>query len=174
MNINPFRLLSSSYDPGALYKQPQIDQGVVVSADSGVESNSAPIQKSKNLRSVETASKPLPSYFASRYEDEIASTSKISEYKSLGEKYKSILLKEAKELQIRFSKDLQVANKMESTVNSISTMLTEFVEIIQVCEVAFRLFATIAIILSHASILIGRRELLFLPTAMREGPKGGS
>lgn len=95
------------------------------------EDRSSLLSATKKQQVTREEPKPLPLYFADRYQDEIASTAKIGEYKALGEKYKSILLKEAKELQVRFSKDLQVANNMESTVNGISTMLTEFVSIIQ-------------------------------------------
>lgn len=153
-NINPYRLLSSS-----LKRTTDLTtQTTVISSSSSPPSTSTmPTSgstgsldsktslkldrvgldcKPEDLKrlvvaKVAASSEVIQASFAERYEGEIASQSKINQYAKLGAKYKSILLKEAKDLQIRFSKDMQEVNKMETTVNNISSMLTEFTRILQ-------------------------------------------
>ena len=72
-----------------------------------------------------------PKSFASRYEGEIGPPSKIVEYSNIAKSHRTELLKETKYLQQKFSHDLQQANDIEKTVNSISNMLGEFVRILQ-------------------------------------------
>ena len=73
----------------------------------------------------------LSKSFADRYEDEIAPQSKLKEYKQLTEKHKLICEKDTKKLQEKFSEDMQETSKMETAVEQISYLLTEFVNILQ-------------------------------------------
>lgn len=65
-----------------------------------------------------------------RYQGEVASVSKMIEYENVALKYKDLLMKEAKDLEIKFSEDLQQAQQVEVSVEQISSMLSEFVRII--------------------------------------------
>jgi len=73
----------------------------------------------------------IPKSFASRYEGELGPPSKIAEYSNIAKSHRIELLKETKYLRQKFSHDLQQANDIEKTVNSISNMLGEFVRILQ-------------------------------------------
>jgi hypothetical protein len=108
---------------------------------------------------VTTPSKPVDT-FAQRYVDEIASRNKLREYDAIASKQKESLLREAKILkvwdhltclchvlslttriltlvipapaaQVKFSEDIQESQKMERTVNNISSMINEFVQLIE-------------------------------------------
>ncbi len=69
--------------------------------------------------------------FAQRYIDEIAPVSKLKEYNSIAMKHKEVLFKEAKILKARFSDDMLESHKMERTVMDISSMLSEFSNLIE-------------------------------------------
>lgn len=69
--------------------------------------------------------------FAQRYIDEIAPVSKLKEYNAIAVKHKEVLFKEAKILKARFSDDMLESHKMERTVMDISSMLSEFSNLIE-------------------------------------------
>jgi hypothetical protein len=69
--------------------------------------------------------------FAQRYIDEIAPVSKLKEYNDIAVKHKEVLFKEAKILKARFSDDMLESHKMERTVMDISSMLSEFSNLIE-------------------------------------------
>jgi hypothetical protein len=69
--------------------------------------------------------------FVDRYESEIAPPARFKEYEAIALKHKDILLKESKALQAQYSEDMKEAFKMETTVNRISSYLSEFVQILQ-------------------------------------------
>lgn len=97
-------------------------------SSSSITSASA---SSTSLSSSQHKSNTLDSNFASRYEDEIASTTKLKEYKALGTKHKDILMKEAHTLQTKYNEDIVLAKQIESTVTNISTCLNEFTNILR-------------------------------------------
>ena len=68
--------------------------------------------------------------FAQRYIDEIASHTKLKEYNSIALKQKDELLKETKILKVKYSEDIQESQKMERTVSNISSLIHEFVQLI--------------------------------------------
>lgn len=84
------------------------------------------------LKQNTNSSNKLSKSFADRYEDEIAPQSKLKEYNQLTEKHKLICEKDTKKLQENFNEDMQETCKMETTVEQISYLLTEFVNILQV------------------------------------------
>ena len=67
---------------------------------------------------------------AQRYIDEIASHTKLKEYNSIALKQKDELLKETKILKVKYSEDIQESQKMERTVSNISSLIHEFVQLI--------------------------------------------
>jgi hypothetical protein len=73
----------------------------------------------------------VPKGFSQRYEDEMATTQQLKMYDSFSTQYKSQLLKEANILKTRFSEEMSVVHQMETSVNAISSMLTQFVGILQ-------------------------------------------
>jgi hypothetical protein len=73
----------------------------------------------------------VPKGFSQRYEDEMATTQQLKMYDSFSTQYKSQLLKEANILKTRFSEEMSVVHQMETNVNAISSMLTQFVGILQ-------------------------------------------
>jgi len=77
------------------------------------------------------SSSKLSKSFADRYEDEIAPQSKLREYKELTERHKVICEKDTKKMNAKFSEDIQETSKMETAVEQISYLLTEFVNILQ-------------------------------------------
>lgn len=107
------------------------------------ESSARPVSDAPTLKVLKTkettsssatqqSSKVVINYsLAQRYEDEIASTSRFEEYNALAQKHRSVLLREAQDLHHRFTSDMVEANKMEKTVNSLSSMLVEFVTILE-------------------------------------------
>eukprot|EP00600_Ochromonadales_sp_CCMP1393_P004357 CAMPEP_0174991832 /NCGR_PEP_ID=MMETSP0004_2-20121128/22146_1 /TAXON_ID=420556 /ORGANISM="Ochromonas sp., Strain CCMP1393" /LENGTH=288 /DNA_ID=CAMNT_0016245695 /DNA_START=179 /DNA_END=1048 /DNA_ORIENTATION=- len=82
--------------------------------------------------------------FAQRYIDEIAPISKLKEYTDVATKHKEALLREAKILKVQFSDDMQQSQRMERTVSNISSLVGEFVHMLEqqsevvetVCEVS--------------------------------------
>ena len=74
---------------------------------------------------------PINQSFVDRYESEIAPPKQLKEYHELGIKHKKILLKESQTLRVQYSSDLLEATKMEKTVQHVSNMLIEFVNILQ-------------------------------------------
>lgn len=86
--------------------------------------------KLKHNNNVSDSNK-LSKSFAERYDDEIAPQSKLKEYKHLTEKHKAICEKDTKMLNAKFSEDVQETMKMETAVEQISYLLSEFVNILQ-------------------------------------------
>jgi t-SNARE complex subunit (syntaxin) len=75
--------------------------------------------------------KVIANSISDRYDGEIASMSKMKQYEKVGDSYKNLLLKEAKDLSGQFSEDLQEAHKIEGSVEQISALLSEFSRIVQ-------------------------------------------
>ena len=73
----------------------------------------------------------VTSDFSTRYEDEIASTTKLHTYKLLVDKHRTTLTAEAKVLQSQFHSELIEARQIETSVYNISNLLTEFSSILQ-------------------------------------------
>ena len=74
---------------------------------------------------------PINQSFVDRYESEIAPPKQLKEYHELGLKHKKLLLKESQTLRVQYSSDLLEATQMEKTVQHVSNMLIEFVNILQ-------------------------------------------
>lgn len=68
---------------------------------------------------------------ADRYDGEIASISRMKQYKQVGESYKALLTKEAKDLSTQFSEELKIVRSVEGNVEQISSLLGEFLQIVQ-------------------------------------------
>lgn len=77
------------------------------------------------------AENTTPDSFAQRYMDEIAPTQKMREYNAIASRQKDELIKEAKLLKAKFSEEIQESQRMERTVNNISSMIGEFVQLIE-------------------------------------------
>ena len=79
--------------------------------------------ESKSITTIET--------FAQRYIDEIAPQSKMREYEAVAVKQKEVLVREARQLKVRYSEDIQESQRMERTMNNITSMISEFVQLIE-------------------------------------------
>jgi t-SNARE complex subunit (syntaxin) len=129
LNVNPFRLTTQYEEfrnilPSTInYQETGKDEINSQSKQSNEIKASKKETKEENVK--------LPSSFADRYSDEIASTSKIKQYQLFGSKFKTELLKEAKELQHQHKQELQEAEKIERIVTNVSDMITEFVYLLQ-------------------------------------------
>lgn len=69
--------------------------------------------------------------FAQRYVDEIAPQSKMREYEAVALRQKEVLVREARQLKTRYSEDVQESHRMERTMNNITSMISEFVQLIE-------------------------------------------
>lgn len=69
--------------------------------------------------------------FAQRYIDEVASRSKLREYDAIAAKQRDALVREAKVLKVKFSEEIEESQKMERTVTNISSLISEFVQLIE-------------------------------------------
>lgn len=97
-------------------------------------------KKNETILDTDIASSPKPMAntssasnsisFADRYEAEIAPPSRMQEYQTLANKHKAELLKETTSLKTQFSSQMEETRAMESNVESISHMLTEFIHIV--------------------------------------------
>jgi hypothetical protein len=76
-------------------------------------------------------SKDMTASFVAKYEKEAATTTQLKQYDSLAAQHKIALVKEAAGMQVKFSKELQHATRMEGTINQIGELLTEFATILQ-------------------------------------------
>ena len=147
-SANPFRIMSDRY-LGCIYDvKPGEDEEIKTSsviknfffgseqAKEGAEdpflsdlkaaaSDTAPSTKteSKGISANET--------FAQRYIDEIAPQSKMREYEAVAVKQKEVLVREARQLKVRYSEDIQESQRMERTMNNITSMISEFVQLIE-------------------------------------------
>jgi len=68
---------------------------------------------------------------AERYESEIATLSKMKEYKDISSKQKDKLFHQNRMMRQKFSEEVLEAKKLEKTVSTISCMISEFLEILQ-------------------------------------------
>jgi hypothetical protein len=73
---------------------------------------------------------PLGADFAVRYEGQIAPAAQLKQYESLASHHKTALLKEAKLMHVRYGEDLQNARKLEGSVNTVGSLMTEFAHIL--------------------------------------------
>jgi len=78
----------------------------------------------------QTKKEALGDDFAGRYEGLIAPAAQLKQYESLASSHKSALLKEAKLMHVRYGEDLQNTRKLESSVNSVGNLMTEFANIL--------------------------------------------
>jgi len=69
--------------------------------------------------------------FASRYEGEIASQSRVREYRQLGLRHRSSLMAEARGLQGRFSRELLEARQVERSVQQVAGLVSHFATMLQ-------------------------------------------
>jgi hypothetical protein len=86
-----------------------------------------------NLKSVESKTNVniLPIEFAKRYEDEIAPTSKLNEYRTLGMSHRKALVAEARGMQAKFSIELAEARSVETSIHQIANLISEFTYMLQ-------------------------------------------
>ena len=69
--------------------------------------------------------------FASRYEGEIASQSRVREYRQLGLRHRTSLMAEARGLQGRFSRELLEARQVERSVQQVAGLVSHFAAMLQ-------------------------------------------
>lgn len=143
---NPFRLMSDRY-AGCVKDSKDGESGDAETGDEAVvsstiknfffgETQKDPLQKDEPIAAPITPnrvdnSNSNSNTFAQRYIDEIATQSKLKEYESIAHKQKESLLKEARILKVRFSEDIRESQKMERTVSNISSMISEFSQLIE-------------------------------------------
>ena len=109
-SLNPFRLISSNT--------------LQIQKINKLECPKIPIKLEKILA---IKDKHL---ISKRYEDEIAPPNKMKEYQEISTKYKSLLFSEAIDLQNQYSNDVKIIYEVENAVERISSMLSEFVQIV--------------------------------------------
>jgi len=68
---------------------------------------------------------------AERYESEIATISKMKEYTDISLTQKEKLFQQNRQMRHKFSEEVLEAKKLENTVSTISSMISEFLEILQ-------------------------------------------
>lgn len=73
----------------------------------------------------------IASDFASRYEGEIASQSRVREYRQLGLRHHSSLMAEARGLRGRFSRELLEAHQVERSVQQVAGLVSHFAAMLQ-------------------------------------------
>ena len=66
-----------------------------------------------------------------RYSAEIASVSKMKEYEMVATRQREILFNENKSLREKFSEEIEEAISLEQNVSKISSLITEFLQILQ-------------------------------------------
>jgi hypothetical protein len=79
----------------------------------------------------ENPQKKLENSFAQRYIDEIASTQKMKEYRTIAYKEKANLLKEAKILHQKYNTEVVQSQQIENTVINIASLVSQFATLIQ-------------------------------------------
>lgn len=86
-----------------------------------------------NTKATDSSSKSVSQSdtFAQRYIDEVAPRGKMLEYEAVAVKQKEVLVKEARLLKVRYSEDIQESQKMERTMNNITSMIGEFVQLVE-------------------------------------------
>ncbi len=96
-----------------------------------ISSNSNRMESSSSLSSSSSSNRISLNSVSSRYEGEIAAPSKLKEYDILATKYKQLLMREARQLQVQYSEDIKQIQEIEGSVERITSMLSEFVQILQ-------------------------------------------
>ena len=66
-----------------------------------------------------------------RYSAEVASVSKMKEYEMVATRQREVLFHENRSLREKFSEELEEAITLEKNVSKISSMITEFLQILQ-------------------------------------------
>jgi len=145
-SVNAFRLTSDRYlgcvrdvregEEEDFSKQPGTIKNFLFGPETAKESIAEPFQQDLVLAESsvsKSAAKGASSNdtFAQRYIDEIAPQSKMREYEAVAVKQKEVLVKEARQLKVRYSEDIQESQRMERTMNNITSMISEFVQLIE-------------------------------------------
>ena len=138
--MNPFVYFSSGYDTygeeleGSIHTEnrTRASNALTFSALLDRHSNS----QRKELRYREESARIEPELtelqaLVNKYERQAGTAAQLRSYDSLASKHKEALLKEATDMQTKFSENLQLAMRMEGTVTQISELLTEFASILQ-------------------------------------------
>ena len=99
--------------------------------DDPFQQDLVPAESSASKPDAKGASEAQSDTFAQRYIDEIAPQSKMREYEAVAVKQKEVLVKEARQLKVRYSEDIQESQRMERTMNNITSMISEFVQLIE-------------------------------------------
>lgn len=146
-NSNPLRLLTGSGGAGAC-TEPTVDviasqridnvspsitttASITATSTATATDSGSVLKETKQGTTKRSSSTVLDSDFVSRYEVEIASPKRLQEYNNIATKHKESLLRETTILRSQFDSQLTVAHGMESNIESISSMLSEFLHIIE-------------------------------------------
>lgn len=149
-SANPFRLMSDRY-LGCIYdvkegeeeesKASSVIKNFFFGSEQSKEGTEDPFQADllkavvpdTTLSSSKAEAKTITANetFAQRYIDEIAPQSKMREYEAVAVQQKDVLLREARQLKVRYSEDIQESQRMERTMNNITSMISEFVQLIE-------------------------------------------
>ena len=147
-SANPFRIMSDRY-LGCIYdvkpgedeetKTSSVIKNFFFGSEQTKEEAEDPFlpdlkaAASDTASSTKTESKSISANetFAQRYIDEIAPQSKMREYEAVAVKQKEVLVREARQLKVRYSEDIQESQRMERTMNNITSMISEFVQLIE-------------------------------------------
>ncbi len=122
-NSSPSRLFSYYYSKNGDYRP---------FSSINRTSDGEPKSNGELLKPVPTKLVPAPEKsFAERFVDEIAPPSKMREYEQVASQQKDLLLKESKSLQRKFSQEVEQSQRIESTVMSLSNMISEFATLIE-------------------------------------------
>mmetsp|Transcript_4606 Transcript_4606/g.4731 ORF Transcript_4606/g.4731 Transcript_4606/m.4731 type:complete len:335 (-) Transcript_4606:103-1107(-) len=123
----PFRLTRGAHDNTSI----PIAETSSSSSAPGIQTPVSTLSSSPPSSTSQMMRNEVSDSFAERYESEIAPPSKMREYQTIASRHRVSLLKETRQMQEKFSTERKEAHRMEHTVAGISTMLDEFVRILQ-------------------------------------------
>ena len=139
LSIDPLRLHSTDYDVYGGGEESDDNLLADTAAPRGrfsslfdrndTKASARPSKFKLDIKS--SASMQVSKSFVAKYEREAGPPSKLRLYDSLASKHKTVLMREASNMQVKFSEGLQNATSMERTVNQIGELLTEFATILQ-------------------------------------------
>lgn len=136
--LQPFRLFSSVHDAyggdveGNLLQKSEGRDSNALNFTTLFDrsSNSKPHVLGHRDTKKESTSTVLQS-LVNKYERQAATASQLRDYDRLASQHKGALMKEASDMQTKFSESLQLATRMEGTVTQVSELLTEFASILR-------------------------------------------
>jgi len=126
---NPLRLLTATSSQSSVHDgQSPSKKLILASTRPLLTSAKERLQQSRAVQSA--VSKPLDARFAERYEGEVARPALLRRYDDFAARQKASLLHEAAHQTELLNEELSLVTSAEASVQSISSMLTEFMAVL--------------------------------------------